>query len=315
MSVLGATVRRVRQHNRNRIVRAILRWYAHHGRRLPWRDVDDHYRILVAEIMLHQTQVNRVLQKYPLFLRRFPTLKALARSPQSAVVIAWQGLGYNNRAVRLHRLSRLLVDDLAGKIPACPDELARLPGIGKYTAHALAVSVHRKDFPVVDVNIRRVLSRVFWRMPTTADVRPEGEVWGLAEALVPRGRGYDWMQAVMDLGSAVCTARTPACSLCPIRAFCASSMAMARTVPVRVTREPSLDGVPNRIYRGRIVERLRGSGGQSGIPAGRLGRAIYPHFAKRHEPWLRRLLDGLVRDGLIRMRRDGTFVRTLVRLA
>lgn len=308
-------MQRTPTHTDARVVRTILRWYARHGRRLPWRGIRDPYRILIAEIMLHQTQVNRVLLLYPVFLRRFPTLRSLARAPQSAVVIAWRGLGYNNRAVRLHKLAGMLVRESGGALPEQVDELERLPGIGKYSAHALAVSVHQRDLPVVDVNIRRVLSRLFWSMPTTADLRPEKEIWEHAEALVPRGRGYQWMQALMDLGATVCTARAPACPKCPVEELCVSVRTMARVRPLRITRESLMAGEPNRIYRGRIIETLRSGGGRNGIHAVKLGKAIYPRFSHRHELWLRRLLAGLEKDGLIRTNDPPSFRHCVVRLA
>lgn len=293
----------------------ILRWYALHGRRLPWRNIRDPYRLLVAEIMLHQTQVSRVLELYPVFLRRFPTVFVLARARQSDVVVAWRGLGYNNRAVRLHRLAGNLAAGSGGRLPAGIEELELLPGIGKYTARALCVSIHRKDLPVVDINVRRVLSRIFRRMPTTAHLMSENEAWDLAGTLVPRGKGYEWMQALMDLGSGVCTARAPECPRCPVRDICASGTAMTRVRPVRSAGEPSMDGLPNRIYRGRIVERLRHSSGRSGIRAVEIGEAIHPRFARRHRAWLRQLLEGLARDGILRIRENGSFERATVRLA
>jgi A/G-specific adenine glycosylase len=158
---------------------------------------------LIAEIMSHQTRLDRVLQLYPLFLKRFPSFRALARAPRARVVIAWRGLGYNCRAVRLHLLARAVVGKHGGTIPPSREEILALPGVGPYTAHALLVALHGTDDPVVDVNIRRVLSRIFWRMPTTADLRPEREVWDLATRLVPRGRGYEWSQALMDVGAMI----------------------------------------------------------------------------------------------------------------
>jgi A/G-specific adenine glycosylase len=298
-----------------RVVGPILRWYARNGRRLPWRGIRNPYRILVSEIMLHQTQVSRVLVLYPLFLKQFPTLRSLAEAERSGVVIAWRGLGYNNRAVRLHDLARILVRQYAGKIPADPSVLRELPGIGQYTTHALLVSVHRRDVPVVDVNVRRVLSRLFWRMQTTADLRPEDEIWGAARALIPPGRGYDWTQALMDLGATICTARSPSCIMCPVVRLCSSARTIRHAPASRRGTEPSLNGIPNRIYRGKVIELLRAEGARSGIRAGILGRRIVPDFLPRHEAWLRNLLDALRRDGLVQLREDQSFRRTLVRLA
>jgi A/G-specific adenine glycosylase len=286
--------------HRKAAVRAIFHWYRRHGRTLPWRDIRNPYRILVAEIMLHQTQVSRVLQIFPRFLRRFPSLRALATGPQAEVVIAWRGMGYNNRAVRIHRLARQLCAYHGGKLPRTIRECLLLPGIGKYTAHALLVSVYRMNLPVVDVNIRRVFSRLFWRMKTTADLRPEKEVWALATTLVPRARGYDWTQALMDLGATVCIARVPKCPSCPIADLCCSRTAMKQSAGAVVRREPSFAGIPTRIYRGRIVEALRSS--RAGLTMRQIGSGMVVNFSGIRMPWLRNLIRALERDGLVRVR-------------
>lgn len=280
--------------------REILRWYSSYGRILPWRNIRDPYRILVAEIMLQQTQVNRVLRLYPLFLRRFPTLTSLASARQSQVVVAWKGMGYNNRAVRLHRLANELLEKNKGRLPRSIEACAQLPGIGRYTAHALIVSVYGEDHPVVDVNIRRVLSRLFWRMQTTREMQHEEKIWTLASKLVPRRNGYNWTQALMDLGATVCTARNPRCGVCPVAARCLSGRAMTDTPVRRPKREPSLQGVPNRIYRGRIVDVLRTS--RRPLQIREIGRKVVPTFSSRHGAWLRRLIEGLLSDGLIAVR-------------
>jgi A/G-specific adenine glycosylase len=294
---------------------AILRWYGRRGRRLPWRRTRVPYRILVSEIMLQQTQVSRVMQMYAPFLRRFPTLRSLAQAERSEVVIAWRGLGYNNRAVRLHALARTLDRRHRGRIPADASVLASLPGIGRYTAHALLVAVHGHDAPVVDVNVRRLLSRIFWRMQTTADLRPEREIWDLARTLVVPGRGYDWTQALMDLGATVCTARVPSCAECPVTALCRSAPAIRQVKISRRRTEPSQAGVPNRIYRGRVIELLRAERGTAGLAVARLGRRIFPRYTHHQEAWLGSLLEGLRRDGLIRILHRKPFHRTRVSLA
>jgi A/G-specific adenine glycosylase len=280
--------------------RQILRWYSIHGRTLPWRNIRDPYRILVAEIMLQQTQVNRVLRLYPLFLKRFPTLKSLASARQSQVVVAWKGMGYNTRAVRLHRLAHDLLEMNRGMVPRSIEACTRLPGIGRYTAHALVVSIYGEDHPVVDVNIRRVLSRLFWRMRTTREMKREEEIWTLASKLVPHRRGYVWTQALMDLGATVCTARNPRCGACPVSARCLSARAMIDTPLRRRLREPSLRGVPNRIYRGRIVDILRTS--RRPLKIQEIGRKVVPTFSPRHGTWLRKVIQGLRSDGLITVR-------------
>lgn len=263
--------------------------------------------------MLHQTRVGRVLQVFPKFLRRFPSLHALAAAPQTDVIIAWRGMGYNNRAVRIHRLARQLSSRHDGRIPRTLQECRKLPGIGKYTAHALLVSVHRMDLPVVDVNIRRLLSRLFWRMRTTADLRPDREIWTRAASLVPRGRGYVWTQALMDIGATFCTARAPKCPACPVATFCPSRTIMKAAPPPLRRREPSRFGIPNRLHRGRIIEALRSS--RNGLTVRQLGARVPGRPSGQPTPWLRTLIAALQKDGLVHIRGDLREAETRVRLA
>lgn len=296
------------------VVRALLRWYCAHGRTLPWRTTSSPYRILLSEVMLQQTQVSRVLEKYPLFLRRFPTLESLARARQRDVVTHWRGMGYNNRAVRLHRLAQQVVQHHAGRIPRSSESLLALPGIGAYTASAIRASVFREPVPAVDVNVRRVLSRIFQRMPSVASVRPEREIDLFALRILPRTRCYDWNQALMDLGATICTARAPRCDACPVSLWCRSKNRMARAAAPAPRPEPSRRGIPNRIYRGRIVDMLRHAGERSGIPASRIGRAVLPGFSRRDAAWLGRLLAGLERDELICVSGNGQTLERRVTL-
>jgi len=248
--------------------------------------------------MLQQTQVHRVLLKYHGFLRTFPTLPSLARARQRDVVLAWQGLGYNNRAVRLHRLAREVVRHHNGRLPADERMLCSLPGIGKYTARALLVSAFRKKTTAVDINVQRVLSRVFWKLRSTTDVQSGHVVWLLADQLVPERRAFDWNQGLMDLGALVCTARRPRCTECPLAVICASRGRLKRDAAVAKRAEPSLDGIPNRIYRGRIVEALRGTSGSMALPA--LGKSIHKRFSRNHHRWLEHLIRALEKDGLVK---------------
>ena len=298
------------------IIRPVRRWYRRCGRSLPWRGETDPYRIILSEIMLQQTQVARVLEKYPRFLRRFPSMRSLARAPRRDVILAWRGMGYNNRAVRLHALATVLVRRNM-RIPRSEESLLELPGIGKYTAHAILSSVHGLPVPVVDVNIRRLLSRVFWSMRSTAEMRSEREIWLAAGRILPRRSVYDWNQALMDFGATICTARRPACHRCPLGQRCASRLSMEPARPGAHLKtkktEPGLRGVPNRIYRGRIVEALRRS--ETGLVAGALGREITEDFSTEDLPWLAHILDGLERDGLVRVMRAGAPARSRVVLA
>src|SRR5687767_15166163 len=195
---------------------ALLDWSAATRRDLPWRRTRDPWAVLVSELMLQQTQVPRVVPKYQAFLERFPTPAACAAAPLGDVVTAWAGLGYNRRAVNLHRAATAVVERHGGALPDDLDALLALPGIGPYTARAVLVFAFERDIGLVDTNAGRFVSRAL----AGRAVAPV-EAQALADAAVPRGRAWAWGQAVFDLGAAVCTKRTPACRSCPIETSCA----------------------------------------------------------------------------------------------
>ena len=200
----------------------LLKWYAQHARDLPWRKTSDPYQILVSEIMLQQTQVDRVLPKYQEWLTKYPTMEELAEAPLSEVKKNWYPLGYNIRPVRLHAIARETVARYAGRLPDDEEALRRLPGIGRYTAGAVRAFAYGRDAAVLDTNVRRVLGRVFLGPRRLARVRGQKTFWDLAEALLPPGRAYDFNQALMDFGATWCTPRKPQCPRCPMRGFCAT---------------------------------------------------------------------------------------------
>ncbi|MEX0691740.1 MAG: A/G-specific adenine glycosylase [Gemmatimonadales bacterium] len=209
--------------NANRFKLRLLAWYRTQARDLPWRRTRDPYRIVVSEFMLQQTQVSRVLDFYPRFLSRFPTIEALARARPKAVREAWDGLGYYRRAENLQRLARTVVNDHAGIVPDDPETLETLPGVGRYTAGAVASFAYERPAPAVDTNVARVLARVF-RVRQPKGAQRDRRLWTLAEQLVPqRGKAaWDFNQALMDLGSTICVARSPRCDACPVAAACLS---------------------------------------------------------------------------------------------
>ncbi|HET9275871.1 MAG TPA: hypothetical protein VFN96_07370 [Gemmatimonadales bacterium] len=204
-----------------RFRRRLLAWFRRHGRDLPWRRTRDPYRVLVSEFMLQQTPVRRVEEYYPRFVARFPDLHAIAAAPPSQVREAWEGLGYYRRAASLHRLARAVVDDHGGRLPTEAGALRRLPGVGRYTAGAVAAFAHERAEPCVDTNVARVLRRAFH--PRLGDsARHRERLWETAEALQPRRgpRAWAFNQALMELGALVCGARTPRCGACPVRGLC-----------------------------------------------------------------------------------------------
>jgi A/G-specific adenine glycosylase len=208
-----------------RFQRRLLAWYARHGRDLPWRRTRAPYRVLVSEIMLQQTQVERVIPKYRQFLRRYPSLRALAAAPVDDVRRLWYPLGYNVRPLRLHAIARETVARYNGRLPDDAGALRALPGVGRYTAGAVLSFAFGRDVAVLDTNVRRVLTRVFLGARRAARLRGDRALWDLADRLVPAGRGYDFNQALMDFGATWCTARRPRCPACPMRHFCATARA------------------------------------------------------------------------------------------
>ncbi|HEU4369455.1 MAG TPA: A/G-specific adenine glycosylase [Methylomirabilota bacterium] len=205
-----------------RFQRRLLAWYRLHGRDLPWRRTRAPYRVLVSEIMLQQTQVERVIPKYRQFLRAYPTLHALAAAPVEQVRRLWYPLGYNVRPLRLHAIARESVARYRGRLPDSAEALRALPGVGRYTAGAVLSFAYGRDTAVLDTNVRRVLTRVFLGPRRSARLRGDKTLWALAEALVPAGRGYDFNQALMDFGATWCTPRRPRCADCPMRTSCAT---------------------------------------------------------------------------------------------
>lgn len=196
----------------------LLKWYDEFGRDLPWRRTSDPYRILVSEIMLQQTQVDRVIPKYHEFLEKYPTLKDLAEAEPEAVRETWYPLGYNVRPYRLHGIACETVAQYGGRIPRDARQLQSLKGIGRYTSGAVRAFAFHEDAPIVDTNVMRVLHRVF--LGTGDPKKQKSKLWAMSEALIPKGKGYDFNQALMDFGAVTCTARNPYCLYCPMRDFC-----------------------------------------------------------------------------------------------
>lgn len=289
---------------------ALLAWYARQGRDLPWRRTSDPYHVLVAEFMLQQTQVERVIPKYHAFLAAYPTLQALAEAPAAGVIRAWSGLGYNRRAVNLQAVARQIVAEHGGVIPDDPAVLERLHGIGRYTAGAVACFGYRRDVAVLDTNIRRVLHRVYHGPEAPAPRASERELWALAAAALPPGRGYDWSQALMDLGALLCTASRPLCPACPLVDLCRAAPAFLQYgLPQRAQRalrERQAGYRPatpfkqtTRYFRGRIVEVLRALPPGASLALGELGPRVRDDYHAGLAGWLRELVRALARDGLV----------------
>ena len=196
--------------------RALLRWYDQHRRDLPWRATRDPYRIWLSEIMLQQTRVAAVLEHYRIFLERFPNVQALAAASEEAVLGAWSGLGYYRRARMLHRCAGQIAEQHGGCFPRNAEALLALPGIGRYTAAAIASIAFAEPVAVVDGNVERVLQRLLGIKLTAIDLAAP-QTWPHAQALLARSRPGDFNQAMMELGATVCVPRAPRCAACPVR--------------------------------------------------------------------------------------------------
>lgn len=208
---------------RRRFRSRLLAWYRQHGRALPWRATDDPYHILVSEIMLQQTQVDRVLPKYHEWLTRFPSLDALARADEEMVTAAWRPLGYNIRPKRLQTIAREAVTRFGGELPSDEETLLSFKGIGRYTAGAIRSFAFRQRAAILDTNVARVLHRVFVGEGDLKSHAMKRRLWTISAALVPARHAFDFNQALMDLGALVCTARRPKCASCPLARMCRSA--------------------------------------------------------------------------------------------
>ncbi len=304
-----------------RVHSSLLQWYAAEQRDLPWRATNDPYAILVSEIMLQQTQVDRVLPKYRQFLAAFPTLADLASASTSDVISVWVPLGYNRRAVSLQSIARQVLNDYGGRIPDTIDELLKLKGIGRYTAGAIACFAYHKQVATVDTNIRRVLHRIFIGLEQLQPRLNDAEMLTIAEQVLPAGEAYNWNQALMDLGATVCTSHSPNCISCPLQQSCCACAEMSqyslfpsgsvlRQLRKVAEKKPDYQvsrpfKSTNRYFRGRIVALLRGLSSSIRMPLTDLGQQLKADFSAGDLPWLQKIVDGLVKDGLVDRTEDG----------
>jgi A/G-specific adenine glycosylase len=286
----------------------LLTWFEANSRDLPWRNTRDPYRVLVSEVMLQQTQVDRVIPYYFRFLNRFPTVQALAEAPTADVITAWAGLGYNRRAVNLQRTARAVVEEHNGVFPLAREALQKLPGIGPYTAGALAAFAFEHDVAFIDTNMRRVIHRLFYGVDVPDRLASDAEILAVAAALVPSGAGWVWNQALIEFGALQCTQRRPACIVCPLQANCCAFPAIQTAIaalPVGATlkKEAAFAG-SNRYYRGKVLAALRDratAAPGAGLSLSELGAIVRSEFSDTDLPWLYGVVTGLRQDGLARV--------------
>ncbi|MHB8482884.1 MAG: A/G-specific adenine glycosylase [Nitrospiria bacterium] len=234
------------------ISKRLLQWYKAHSRKLPWRTSYSPYSVWVSEIMLQQTQVDTVIPYYHRFLSSFPTVQTLAEAPLDKVLKGWEGLGYYSRARNLQKSARIIIDRYHSRFPDQFDELIRLPGIGKSTAGAILSIAFNQPFPILDGNVRRVLSRLF-AVQTTPGPKTDQRLWDYSSALVPK-KARDFNSALMDLGATLCKPKQPFCNLCPLNPFCLGfKKNIQNLLPLKKKREK----VPLYFHAGMVIWKNR----------------------------------------------------------
>lgn len=281
----------------------LLTWFDQEGRKLPWRNTRDPYRILVSEIMLQQTQVSRVIDFYRAWMKRFPTWSALAKASNADIIHAWAGLGYNRRGLALRDIAKSVTSE---EIPKTRDEWLALKGIGPYTADALATfSLHERRWPV-DTNLRRVGGRLWLGKPYPQPVDDE-RIRQHADKWLPKnGRYFDIPQATFDLATLICT-KTPSCSICPMKDDClaAPKFLTGKIKAPKQMVKKSFENIrkgkrwPDRIFRGRILALVRQS--STPIILSKIGPLVDPLFSKIDQGWMEAMVDRLAADGLLKI--------------
>lgn len=276
---------------------ALLDWYDASGRSLAFRATRDPYAILVSEVMAQQTQISRVVPAWEAFMARFPTIEALADATPADVLRAWQGMGYNRRALNLQRAARVVVAEHGGRLPADLPSLERLPGIGPYTARAVGSIAFGLPVGAVDTNVRRVLGRALGM------TGPEGlprDLQAAADASTDRARPADWTHALMDLGATVCRPRNPRCDACPIATWCRTAgRPPIQVIPAREAAPPTIPfSATTRWLRGRIIDRLRSAHGDAWT-------ALDGDLGSHDDQAVRVALRALAGEGLVELHPSG----------
>lgn len=290
----------------------LLKWYKQYGRDLPWRNTDNPYRILVSEVMLQQTQVERVKLFYKAWLKQFPNWKSLAKANNEDVIRAWAGLGYNRRALMLRDAARSIVEH---GVPTDFESWKLIKGIGPYTAAAISAFAQKKRIMPIDTNIRRVLGRLLLGKPFPQPSDDE-RIQKVVETFLPhRGNYFDIPQAIFDLATVICT-KSPKCIECPLRNDCPSSkkfLAGLVIIPKQMVKKAveskhNEKPHPDRIYRGRILKLVREA--SRGVDPRSIGRAIDETFDQiADSEWVEAMVGRLIKDQMIEVRSKKLFIK------
>ncbi len=234
------------------LAKKLLAWYKANARDLPWRGVNEPYAVWVSEIMLQQTRVETVLPYYQRWMKRFPDVQTLADASQQEVLNYWEGLGYYSRARNFHKAAQMVMDQYGGELPANLNALKKLPGIGAYTAAAIASIAFNLDEATLDGNIRRVLARIFDESQPLGSAEAERRLWDLARKYLPSGQAADYNQALMELGASHCSPRNPKCELCPVSEFCqAFKLGIQEQRPVKKKKAE----IPHHTVTAAVIQR------------------------------------------------------------
>ncbi len=248
-----------------RLASRLLNWYRKHQRTLPWRGQRSEYAVWVSEIMLQQTRVETVIPYFKKWEKLFPTVRALAKASEREVLNAWEGLGYYSRAQNFHKAAQIVVEKYGGKLPHDVDELRKLPGIGRYTAGALASILFGMDEPALDGNLKRVYARLFDVKAPANSAKGEKILWELARANLLKGKAADFNQALMDLGAMICVPKNPRCEVCPLAGDClARKRGTQNSRPVKFAKK----AVPHHVHAAAVIVK-------------RIGNSLYVLLAKR----------------------------------
>lgn len=270
----------------------LLLWYSRHKRDLPWRNTEDPYKIAVSEVMLQQTQVERVVPKYRAWVRSFPTVRSLARAPLLDVMERWSGLGYNNRAVRLRETARAILAHHHGIFPEDVESLKKLPGFGDYTAGAVATFAFAKPVVIIDTNIRRVVGRMMFGV---RGPRSERALREAARTMLATRSVRAWGHALMDLGAMVCRSAAPKCTICPMRRYCLAYPAILHERRRPASRRQSPFPHSDRFWRGRILSALLR---RKRTSVKRIFSRVQSH-GKLSQTRFRKILSSLERDSIV----------------
>jgi A/G-specific adenine glycosylase len=228
----------------------LLNWYNKNKRILPWRDHPDPYAVWVSEIMLQQTRVDTVIPYFERWMRLFPSVDTLAKAPERAILNAWEGLGYYSRARNLHKAAKVVTKKNGGKLPDEADGLIKLPGVGRYTAGAIASIAFGRDEPALDGNLKRVYARLFDVAEPIDSAQGEKRLWGIARENLPKGRAGEFNQALMDLGATICIPKIPRCEACPVTKVCRARANGTQTIrPVKKKKQ----SVPQHVHAAGVI--------------------------------------------------------------